>query len=241
MKNFINKTLAQTLGYHFTKYRLKERQVFEMQRALCRRNRPLIFDVGAYQGESVRAYNTYFEGQCQIFSFEPYQTSFESLQKNVKGMSNVEVFNVALGNEEAHSELHVNKFAATNSFLPSAAEGIQAWGEHSLGTECVVQVPIRTIDRLVEEYQIEQIDILKMDTQGTEHLVLEGAKEAIAQGKIHLLYSELIVMPIYEGQIALDEMLRIFREFGFELYRLFQTMDHKGKLKFMDGIFVYKG
>ncbi|MEO1516124.1 MAG: FkbM family methyltransferase [Bacteroidota bacterium] len=240
MKGLINKTLAGTIGYTFTKYVPKQSKVFLQQKRLTKSNRPLIFDVGAFRGESAMAYHHYFEGNCDVYSFEPFSESYEQLKANTASHEHLRHFHLALGQHKGTAKLHVNNFAATNSFLPSAPEGIETWGKSTLETKQLLEVPMETIDNLVEEHGIAQIDILKMDTQGTEHLVMEGARRSIEQGKIRLIYTELIVMPIYTGQMPLDEILRMYREHGFELYSLYQSTDQDGRLKFMDGIFIYQ-
>jgi len=70
-------------------------------------------------------------------------------------------------------------------------------------------------------------------------MVLEGAENAMKAGKIKIIFSEIIVMPTYSGQMDLDEILRMYKNYGFELYSLFNSKDEKERLKYMDGIFIY--
>ncbi len=241
MKNLINKTLIRTTGHHINKYESKKDKIFNTQRKLCNsKKRPIIFDIGAYDGETALTYSKYFN-QCDIFSFEPYKETYDVLEKNIKAYNNIKSFNIALGNNNGKSVFHVNNFLATNSLLPSSDEGINIWGADKLETKKIIEVPMQTIDHFLQEEGINQIDILKMDAQGAEYLILEGAKESIAAGKIKIIYSELIVRPIYEGQKDLDEMLRIYRNLGFDLYNLYKSNDKDDRLKFMDGIFIFKG
>jgi len=241
MKSFINKSLIKTFGYHLAKYRSKEDLVFGTQTKLsASAKKPIIFDVGAFTGETALTYNAYFKGSCEIHSFEPYPDSFETLRRVTDNFNNIKVYNLALGNRIASAQLHVNNFLATNSLLSSSADGIETWGKDLLETKSKIEVPMQTIDAFIEKNKINQIDILKMDTQGSEYMVLEGAKNAIMSGKIKVIYSELIVMPIYEGQKELHEMLGLFKDYGFELYNLFTSKDKDERIRFMDGIFVFK-
>jgi len=240
MKNFINKTLANTLGYHFTKYRSRKDKIFETQQQLCVDiKRPTIFDVGAFTGETALIYNKYFKNQCEIYSFEPYENSFLELKKHTSAFENIKPFNIALGNNDELAQLHVNNFLATNSFLPSDPDGVKAWGVGLLETKTKVDVPMQTIDIFIREHKINQIDILKMDTQGSEYLVLEGAEKSMKAGKIKIIFAEIIVMPTYTGQMDLDEIFRMYKNYGFELYSLFNSKGQNEKLKYMDGIFIH--
>lgn len=241
MKTFINKMMLSLFGYHFSKYRSKKDEVFGLQKSLCIPDRrAVIFDVGAYTGESAITYNKYFNGNCAIFSFEPFKESYELLIENVKGLGNVKAYNFAVGNKNEKTTFYVNNFSATSSFLPSSKEGTELWGKELMEAKAEIQVDVQTLDTFVEEQGIDQIDILKMDVQGAEHLVLEGARKTIGQGKIKMIFAELIVIPCYDGQKDLDEQLRMYKAYGFELHNLFKSVDDQNKLRFMDGIFVYK-
>ena len=227
-------------GYYFTKYRSTKDKIFETQQRLCGLNRrPVVFDVGAFTGETALTYNRYFKNQCEIYSFEPYKDSFLELEKNTSAFENIKAFNLALGNKDELAHLHVNSFLATNSLLPSAPDGIKAWGAGLLETQSRIEVPMETIDHFIEKHKIDQIDILKMDTQGSEYLVLEGARQAIKAGRIKIIFSEIITMPTYTGQMDLDEIFRMYKNYGFQLYSLFNSKDDSERLKYMDGIFIY--
>ncbi len=239
MKNIINKSLAK-IGYIISKYHTKDDLIFEAQKKLLnltRRN--IIFDVGGYDGKTSLKYNQYLNNNCEIYTFEPFQESFQILKKNISSNKNIKGFNFAVGNQDGEKDFYINNFSATNSFLPPSPEGIKEWGEGLYEAQKLVKVPTVTIDSFVRENNINQIDILKMDTQGTEHLIMEGAKETIAKGKIKVIFTELIVVPTYKNQLALDEMLEVYRRFGFELYTLFNYSNSEGKLRYMDGVFFY--
>jgi len=240
MKKIINKILNKG-GYQISKHRSKADQVFETQKSLLNANRPnIIFDVGAYDGDTSLKYNQSLNGNCEIYSFEPFEESYKILETKIAKFKNIKAFNIALGNRDGDLEFNVNKFAATNSFLDSSPKGIEVWGGGILETQQKIQVPTLTIDSFMKEHEIPQIDVLKMDTQGAEYLVMEGAKDTIKSGKINIIFSELIVLPTYENQKQLDEMLALYRSFGFELFALFNSNDPTGRLKFLDGIFIYK-
>ena len=76
----------------------------------------------------------------------------------------------------------------------------------------------------------EKIDIMKMDTQGTEFAVIEGAVDSINENKIKIVYTEIITMTTYIGQKYLDEVIKLFRENKFNLYDIYgqsYTIDDK--------------
>lgn len=51
-----------------------------------------------------------------------------------------------------------------------------------------VDVPIRTIDSLMEEYRIERLELLHMDVQGAELDALRGAEKMIKSGRVRFVF-----------------------------------------------------
>lgn len=240
MKKAINKTLGK-LGYTIQRNRTKEDVIYALQKKLTSSKANVtIFDVGAYLGETVLAYNELFNRACQIYAFEPFEKTFQQLKKNTQRHSNIQLVNAALGNERKEVTFHINNFAATNSILASDEKAHETWGRGLMETQKKIQVPMQTIDDFVVEHQIECIDILKLDTQGSEDLVLEGAKNSIAKGIIKVICTEMIVMPTYKDQKPLHEILKIYNDFGFSLYNIYSALAPDGRLRFLDGIFIYE-
>ncbi len=52
-----------------------------------------------------------------------------------------------------------------------------------------INVPIRTIDSILDEQKIEKLDILHMDIQGAELAALKGARKSIQKGKLRFLFA----------------------------------------------------
>ena len=80
--------------------------------------------------------------------------------------------------------------------------------------------------------------LLKIDTQGYEREVLRGADGVMPM--INGLQLELSVVPLYEGQGELHEMLAYVKTLGFACHALFPGFidHHSGRLLQMDGIFI---
>ena len=79
---------------------------------------------------------------------------------------------------------------------------------------------------------------MKLDVQGAEHLVLEGATDALRENRISVIFTEIITMPTYVGQISLHEMLRKFDDHNFQLYNIYNLSTVDGRLRQVDAIFV---
>lgn len=75
----------------------------------------------------------------------------------------------------------------------------------------------------------ERVDVFKVDTQGSELGVLQGAERAL--GSVRVIEVEVEFNPIYEGQPLFSDVDRFLRERGFVLWRLSHLMhysQHRG-------------
>lgn len=239
MKKII-KTVFNKIGINLRKnitigeaFKLQKRIIGNANKAIT------IFDVGAYNGSISLKYNKLFPNST-IYSFEPFPESFESLKQTALQYKNIKPYNKGIGEYVGISKFHSNNYAPTNSILATHEEGDSNWGDKDLlGTKDVLDIPLTTLDQVAKEENIKKIDILKLDVQGAEHKVMAGAQKLIEQKKIRLIYTEIITIPTYQNQKELDEYLKMFREYGFELFTIYNSGHTKdGRLQFIDAIFV---
>jgi hypothetical protein len=100
-------------------------------------------------------------------------------------------------------------------------------------------VQVATIDEFCRVNRIGRIDALKIDTQGTELEVLRGAAGMLSEGRIRVIYTEMIVVPSYKGQSKPHELMGFLDGLGYGLLGLYNLWSRNdGRLLQMDGIFV---
>lgn len=239
MKKILNGILYR-LGYQLQPINTPVANAFKAQQYLINSSPVTIFDVGAHEGETSLLYNKVFK-HPSIYSFEPFLPSFEKLKDSVKSFDNVQIFNTALSNFSGQVDFHVNKSSATNSLLPTSSDGKKNWGENLLETTDTIKISSITLDDFVEKFKIDTIDILKIDTQGTEYEIIEGAGKSIGQNKIKIIYLEIIIVSTYQKQKYLDEIFLLLRNKGFLLFNLYNyTYSDIGELKQVDALFINK-
>ena len=199
-----------------------------------------IFDVGAHNGQTSITYLNLFN-EPEIYAFEPSPASFELLKTSVANYPGVKVFNTALGNITGEVPFYVNRSSETNSLLATHSEGSNYWDDNVLDTIDTIKINATTVDEFVKNNGVEKIDILKIDTQGTEYQVIEGASRSIKQNKIKIIYLEIITMPTYQNQKHFDEILSLLRDKGFRLYNLYNySHTIRGELRQVDAIFIHR-
>jgi len=150
----------------------------------------------------------------------------------------VHVHQAALHSREGTLDLHLHENSGTSSTLPRPASGRRYF--HS-SDRVVATVPVRatTLDRLAAAEAIEHIALLKLDTQGAELPIVEGAAGLLRRAAIDVIYAEFFVVPHYEGAALLHELWAALAAHDYVLYDLFKgPYGRNGQLRFGDAIFV---
>ena len=246
MKKNIKKLFAQ-MGLRIEKINNNSESVdvdfsnaFEMQKYLTKKTNEdvVIFDIGAFNGNTALLYMKLFP-LSKIYSFEPFPESFSELVKNTSTYKDIIPINKGVGEQEGVSNFNSNSFSPTNSILNTHPSGSKVWGNGLLDTSETIEVELTTIDSFVNTHGIKNIDILKIDVQGAEYKVIKGAKETLKKGIIKIIYTEIITLPTYEGQLDFDEMISLMKSFGFKLYNFYNlSLTTEGELRQVDAIFI---
>ena len=100
---------------------------------------------------------------------------------------------------------------------------------------------IVTLDSVANDYIKENTNyFIKIDTQGYEAEVINGAKKSLINSKG--IICELSLVPLYEGQLLWREIIKILEKEGFILWSIIKgfTDRNDGRTLQLDGIFLKK-
>lgn len=123
----------------------------------------VIFDVGANIGAtSILLANSY--PNATIYAFEPEPENFSLLTENIKAYPNVKIFNCALGDRTG-----IRNLLASEDDLNFG--GYSFYDEGS-DPEKKITVEVQSIRNFCKHHEIEKIDLMKIDTEGSEHEIL---------------------------------------------------------------------
>lgn len=238
MKNLIRR-IVLAAGYEIRSKSAATADPFRQQGMLLSGvSTPVIFDVGANIGTITEKYRYMFPG-AMIYAFEPFPEVFKELGQRLRNDKRIIPCNLALGSAQGKSALRVNASSVTNSLLESEDSAASFWGEGLMETTRTIEVEVATLDEFCRKNQIESIDVLKIDTQGTENEVLRGAAGMLSGGRIRVIYTEMIVVPSYKGQSKPHELMGFLDGFGYDLLGLYNLWSRSdGRLLQMDAIFV---
>jgi len=233
--NFDRTFILDAIG-HGRRFRDFSRTSFRMLFDLRRQgvNPTTILDVGANRGQFSTAARSLFPA-ATIHSFEPLPDQVGRLQRLAAADPKWHVHPVALGDEETTSVLHVNRHSQSSSLLELTQAHREAFPTAVDLT--AVSVPVRRLDGLLGVNALKGRTLLKIDTQGTELSVLDGARGVLEDVDDILL--ELSFEHLYVGDVLFDEMLATLGELGYRFVRpVGQLTDPRdGRILQIDGLF----
>ncbi len=186
-----------------------------------------VIDVGAHCGEYATLLRTTVRYEGRIVSFEPGAHAFEQLNDVMKNDSNWRGIKMALGSEPGQSELSIigeGNFSHFSSFHDPNDFGKDRFGStfSKMGTE---KVDVQRLDLLLDEIIVgieEPRVLLKIDTQGHDLAVIQGAGDRIKEIAAVLL--EAPTLPIYDDIPTMDVLLVEMRNRGFDPCNIFPIM-----------------
>jgi FkbM family methyltransferase len=140
---------------------------------------PIILDIGANIGGFSSWMARYFN-KGKIYCFEPQRLVYQILCANmsINNLDNVYAYNIALGNQTSKI-----KFLEPNYNVPND------FGTFSLVRDTIKEksneiiIDMYSLDDFVDQYQISQLDLLKIDTEGMEIMILQGGQRSIKKFK----------------------------------------------------------
>jgi FkbM family methyltransferase len=129
-----------------------------------------------------------------VLSFEPHPQLFRLLSHNrdINGTENVVPFNVALSNRTGIAELFLSPVDPGKHSLSALNAAMDAGISPPMGAATAAAGPARTppsaivpvmrLDDFLRASNLPQVSVIKIDVEGAEALVLDGAPDMLAAG-----------------------------------------------------------
>ena len=220
MRAFLHK-LLQGFGYDIHRFHAAALPEAQLACALRSRGFNLVLDVGANAGQFGLKLRDHGYGG-RIVSFEPLEEPRQQLIEAADADALWEVAErAAIGDRDGEIDIHVSANSYSSSALDVLDSHLHAAPDSRyVGSE---RVPLRCLDAVALPYlHPDSVAFLKIDTQGFEDRVLDGAARILPRiGGIQL---ELSVVPLYSGQKLLPEMLERLRSLGFALWGIWPAL-----------------
>jgi len=235
MKSFL-KRIARMLGFEIHRYSVKNSDTWRLMAMLTDHEIDVILDVGANTGGFAKMLRDFgYDGK--IVSFEPCSKAREYLLKNSMVDPLWEIApRAAIGAENTEVEINIAANSSSSSVLDMMDSHISA-APHSRYIDKET-VPLKTLDDIAPQYFDSKSKVfLKIDTQGYESMVLDGA-EGVMENVVGLQL-EMSFVSLYKGQVLYDELIERLKAYGFNIWAISTVLSdpNTGRLLQIDAVF----
>jgi len=182
----------------------------EEKKELC------IFDVGANKGLFIDLLNeNLIRSAYHVHAFEPSKVCIEDLEKKYARDPKISVNPFALGDIQGKKELFFDKPGSTLSSFSK-----RKLGHIRIDFDRSEVVNVNTIDNYCREKKIGHIDLLKIDVEGHELDVLNGAAQNLSGGKIKMISFEFGGCNI-DSRTFFKDYYYFLKQYGFnDIFRI---------------------
>ena len=244
IKELINITLNKKILYHFgfTIKRRDDSSPNQLRNLFNKKEKNLyLIDCGAYIGEFTKDFLKLFPNS-KCICIEPSPKSFKKLKNLFRKNINVTLVNVGLFDEKAEREIFINQSEKTNSFFDQDKDIPECQKEFHTGKSKSL-VKLEKLDKVIKKENFidqnsGQIDILKIDVQGSELKLLKGALETLKVTKYILI--EIHFIRSYKSSPLFMDIHNFLNEKGFEFQRFYDLVEdpsNRNRMIYGDALF----
>jgi FkbM family methyltransferase len=172
----------------------------------------VVLDVGANGGlyTVIAAQRVGKEGH--IYACEPSQRELNLLQHNIKSNSleNVTIIKSAVSSEEGTVKFGIAQDGAMNSLAVTDHPGqsVNQWEN----------VELTTIDNIISLYKLTKINLIKIDVEGAEKLVIDGAQNLLQSEDSPVLLLEASNLNSQSFGYSAKQILQQLLNYGYKVY-----------------------
>lgn len=166
----------------------------------------VIVDVGAHVGfYTLKAANEVGSNGC-VIAIEPEDKNYELLTTNIRinKYKNIKSIKSALSDFKGKARFFLKARSCSHSLIG------KTWITPIVGS---TEVTVTTLDNLLEELDIPEVDILKINVEGAELKVLKGSRKFLSKKKI----SKIVATPHPPYQREANQIGRYLKEFGYKI------------------------
>jgi len=173
-----------------------------------------VLDIGAHHGLYTLLASKRVGPSGRVFAFEPSPRERKALQWNVglNRCKNVLIEELALGKEEGEGRLYVVDGHETgcNSLRPPA----------SAGATSPVAVRVSSLDAWLRTHDVKTVDFIKLDVEGGELAVLQGARKILEVRPRPVILAEVQDIRTQPWGYRASDIIRYLSEMDYKWFSL---------------------
>ncbi len=168
-----------------------------------------ILDIGAYEGNWAAELHDIFPA-AKILMIEGQKSKKTLIEERTKHIPNSTIEIALLGAKEEDVEFNMYESASS------------VYKEDNETNAKVESIKLQLLDNVVTKHSFEQVDLIKIDTQGYELEILKGGISVLKSAQFVLL--EVSLLGIYKNAPLVDEVILFMKSNNFLLYDICTLM-----------------
>ncbi len=183
------------------------------------------FDIGSNTGSFI--FLPLLNSSIKCFAFEPNPKAYDALCENIKlnGLeNNVSPNNIGIWNEAKELELKIPVDTTDSGLATFGNDPTRFMYDNKPGEYTTHTVQCKTIDELFVELGLESLDVIKIDTEGSELNILKGGEKTIREFKPAILLEFDNKNTTQFGYMR-DDIVELLRSYGYSTFKLLAESD----------------
>lgn len=180
-----------------------------------------VMDIGANIGFHTLLFADLVGPSGRVFSLEPQSDNFRHLQGSIaiNRLDWVRAYRLALFDTTGTKKLYLSAVedaahTLTNAFRDTGDQSAQS------SPPSTEEVPTFTLDEFLEQEKIEEVNLIKIDTEGSEARILRGAKKTLGNQKAPRVICEIHSTKNNSEEVGRDRVRELFYNYGYKSYFL---------------------
>lgn len=172
------------------------------------------YDIGANVGAYSLIASKYFNGKVKVYAFEPGFLTFAELCRNIitnKCQDSITPLQIALSDKTAIDVFNYNNLTPGGA-LHAFGEPLDYRGEVFMPV-FRQQVLSYRIDDLIRQFGLQIPSHIKIDVDGIEHKILEGAGEILKKAALRS-----VIVELEEDSQKADKIIKLMSQSGFRVH-----------------------
>lgn len=204
----------------------------------------VLIDVGAMGGVSLRKWKDLLP-IMKIIGFEPDAREFCKLKSD----NNIKYLNCALHNKSECLTLYITKDYGKSSIFKPNMNILSQYEDYQrfevIQEEALSSARVKTLDSIINDNYIVDVDFVKLDTQGSELFILQGSQREVIP-RVFGIQMEVEFIEMYKNQPLFRDVDGFMEDKDFQLIDLrrvyWKRKDYynyvgKGELIFGDALY----
>lgn len=169
----------------------------------------ICLDVGANLGYFAFLESSKIGKTGKVIGIEPAPLTFELFKKNIKlqKFQNISSYNFAISNKEGT----IDFFVSSSSNWSRIIEGEDS--DHGdKGT--IIKIKCKTIDNFIDELQLNKLNLIRVDLEGYEFEIFEGAQKTLSKLK------PMLQIEVHRDFMGIEKSMRFlenFKDLGYDV------------------------